>query len=149
MNNIKLGKLALSIKYGLSIGSLALVPAHFAHAEEANGSSQMETITVTAQALKVETPAQETPKSVAIVSESEIKEKHVLKLDEAFRYTAGYTSPYGPDNDAEWMFVRGLEPSVYLDGNRLYKEGFWAYTCLLYTSPSPRDRTRSRMPSSA
>ena len=24
-----------------------------------------------------------------------------------------------------------------------------AYTCLLYTSPSPRDRTRYRMPSSA
>ena len=23
------------------------------------------------------------------------------------------------------------------------------YSCLLYTSPSPRDRTRSRMPSSA
>ena len=23
------------------------------------------------------------------------------------------------------------------------------YVCLLYTSPSPRDRTRSRMPSSA
>ena len=28
----------------------------------------------------------------------------------------------------------------------LYEQG---YTCLLYTSPSPRDRTRSRMPSSA
>eukprot|EP00656_Telonema_subtile_P006381 TRINITY_DN12942_c0_g1_i4.p1 TRINITY_DN12942_c0_g1~~TRINITY_DN12942_c0_g1_i4.p1 ORF type:complete len:148 (-),score=42.22 TRINITY_DN12942_c0_g1_i4:46-489(-) len=25
----------------------------------------------------------------------------------------------------------------------------WINTCLLYTSPSPRDRTRSRMPSSA
>ena len=25
----------------------------------------------------------------------------------------------------------------------------WGYNCLLYTSPSPRDRTRSRMPSSA
>ena len=25
----------------------------------------------------------------------------------------------------------------------------WYYICLLYTSPSPRDRTRSRMPSSA
>ena len=25
----------------------------------------------------------------------------------------------------------------------------YAITCLLYTSPSPRDRTRSRMPSSA
>jgi len=28
-------------------------------------------------------------------------------------------------------------------------DGTWANTCLLYTSPSPRDRTRSRMPSSA
>ena len=28
------------------------------------------------------------------------------------------------------------------------KSGAW-YACLLYTSPSPRDRTRSRMPSSA
>ena len=27
--------------------------------------------------------------------------------------------------------------------------GSESYTCLLYTSPSPRDRTRSRMPSSA
>ena len=27
--------------------------------------------------------------------------------------------------------------------------GDWKYGCLLYTSPSPRDRTRSRMPSSA
>ena len=25
----------------------------------------------------------------------------------------------------------------------------FAYTCLLYTSPSPRDRQKSRMPSSA
>ena len=25
----------------------------------------------------------------------------------------------------------------------------WHWICLLYTSPSPRDRTRSRMPSSA
>ena len=29
-----------------------------------------------------------------------------------------------------------------------YTRGLFEY-CLLYTSPSPRDRTRSRMPSSA
>ena len=29
------------------------------------------------------------------------------------------------------------------------EDGDWYETCLLYTSPSPRDRTRSRMPSSA
>ena len=28
-------------------------------------------------------------------------------------------------------------------------KGIWVNGCLLYTSPSPRDRTRSRMPSSA
>ena len=30
-----------------------------------------------------------------------------------------------------------------------YDDAQETYTCLLYTSPSPRDRTRSRMPSSA
>ena len=29
------------------------------------------------------------------------------------------------------------------------KRGDWVNTCLLYTSPSPRDMRRSRMPSSA
>ena len=33
-------------------------------------------------------------------------------------------------------------------GRGLLLDGCWM-TCLLYTSPSPRDRTRSRMPSSA
>ena len=31
----------------------------------------------------------------------------------------------------------------------LQPTSIYGYTCLLYTSPSPRDRTRSRMPSSA
>ena len=30
-----------------------------------------------------------------------------------------------------------------------YRDTTLQWTCLLYTSPSPRDRTRSRMPSSA
>ena len=32
---------------------------------------------------------------------------------------------------------------------RAHKKGLELHSCLLYTSPSPRDRTRSRMPSSA
>ena len=31
----------------------------------------------------------------------------------------------------------------------IFPYGILSETCLLYTSPSPRDRTRSRMPSSA
>ena len=33
--------------------------------------------------------------------------------------------------------------------SKLRQHGLVVSTCLLYTSPSPRDRTRSRMPSSA
>ena len=51
-----------------------------------------------------------------------------------------------------------LRLSGYVDGTYMYNFGpgnatnplnFPTDTCLLYTSPSPRDRTRSRMPSSA
>ena len=35
------------------------------------------------------------------------------------------------------------------NGDQLKQTGNLLLTCLLYTSPSPRDRTRSRMPSSA
>ena len=46
--------------------------------------------------------------------------------------------------------------SIIASGWANYSLGSWSYSsiapslgCLLYTSPSPRDRTRSRMPSSA
>ena len=46
-------------------------------------------------------------------------------------------------------FFQGAQGKVlrtYLDAQKLART---AIACLLYTSPSPRDRTRSRMPSSA
>ena len=43
--------------------------------------------------------------------------------------------------------IEGLTP--YLKGNTALATAQSRQTCLLYTSPSPRDRTRSRMPSSA
>ena len=42
-------------------------------------------------------------------------------------------------------FVEDLQPEI----KRIAPVMGKALTCLLYTSPSPRDRTRSRMPSSA
>ncbi|UTT87199.1 TonB-dependent siderophore receptor (plasmid) [Vibrio pelagius] len=128
MNNMNLGKLALSIKYGLTMGSLVLVQTQLAHADESNSTSQMETITVTAQALKVETTAQETPRSISIVSEDELRTRAPQKLDEALRYTSGVTAqPYGADNDTDWFKIRGFDAATYLDGNRLFRDGYYTW----------------------
>ena len=55
--------------------------------------------------------------------------------------------------DGKMLFVQSTSAShisVYeVDGFHLNKSPYVLKTCLLYTSPSPRDRTRSRMPSSA
>ena len=45
------------------------------------------------------------------------------------------------------MIVKVKEPQP--GECKMLRSGQVLYTCLLYTSPSPRDRTRSRMPSSA
>ena len=46
-----------------------------------------------------------------------------------------------------------IDPVAEFKATLRAKPGEWfvvhSYACLLYTSPSPRDRTRSRMPSSA
>ena len=39
--------------------------------------------------------------------------------------------------------------AVHNDDNDIYDKNNTGWTCLLYTSPSPRDRQKSRMPSSA
>ena len=51
-------------------------------------------------------------------------------------------------------FIVVTDHNVYVTGVEGYYENgsgqrVLLMTCLLYTSPSPRDRTRSRMPSSA
>ena len=60
-----------------------------------------------------------------------------LTLKSSIRYREDSNLPY---NNAFWMDNQ----MAYGDG-----DGIVFKSCLLYTSPSPRDRTRSRMPSSA
>ena len=69
-----------------------------------------------------------------------IRNKRLLTLldevdDDAFVLLKAYGDSYGAGNRDAWENVK--RPATPHMG------------CLLYTSPSPRDRTRSRMPSSA
>ena len=44
--------------------------------------------------------------------------------------------------------LEALAITEHIELNRWHSQGYYG-TCLLYTSPSPRDTERSRMPSSA
>ena len=55
----------------------------------------------------------------------------------------------GPDFMERVWLHSNRSPQVIRSLGQIYNTGRLAGTCLLYTSPSPRDRTRSRMPSSA
>ena len=57
--------------------------------------------------------------------------------------TANYSAVTGSGNDQSVERLRVFSPNTVFEPVELDKD------CLLYTSPSPRDRTRSRMPSSA
>ena len=49
-------------------------------------------------------------------------------------------------SEGNWVGYRALQWGQKQDGHDVCE---WLGTCLLYTSPSPRDRQKSRMPSSA
>lgn len=134
MVNTRLTRLGQSIRTALrfSLVPFSLLISQNVLAEEMTqtDSQAVETIVVTASALKVDTPAQETPKSVSVVTGQDLINRAPQKLDEALRYTSGVTSqPYGADNDTDWIKVRGFDAATYLDGSRLFKDGY--YTWLL------------------
>ena len=83
---------------------------------------------------------------------------NIIKADCAAMYV-NYYQVGGPFDFIEYVFGEDNccdeYPVPLCDEERVYfeKENYADFTdpenCLLYTSPSPRDRTRSRMPSSA
>ena len=77
-------------------------------------------------------------------------------IDYRFSYDKDLNQIIIPDDEVlglieTWRDQVGRDPSdeeiVRIVNNLINEEIL--YSCLLYTSPSPRDRTRSRMPSSA
>ena len=56
---------------------------------------------------------------------------------------------YSEESEWEEEWSESDEYGMPLDGTELADYEEVIRDCLLYTSPSPRDRTRSRMPSSA
>lgn len=121
---------AVRFSLGLTLGGALLGVLPQAFAEQA---LEAETLVVVGTALKTDTPALETPRSVSLVTEEEMEARAVTKYDEALRYRSGVLAGhYGRDTKADWFFLRGFsgENSTYQDGLRLFREGgyFWWQT---------------------
>ena len=67
-------------------------------------------------------------------------------------YGEGHNKRNCPTMKAHWEANKHLDPKTMVADDLVGVDTTMFpkyYHCLLYTSPSPRDRTRSRMPSSA
>ena len=63
---------------------------------------------------------------------------------------AGGSSKNGRDSKGRRLGVKKYGDQIVIPGNIIVRQrGTKIHPCLLYTSPSPRDRSLSRMPSSA
>lgn len=109
---------------GLSLAFMTLP----SNAEEETSTDSVDTITVTASALKVATPLAEAPRSVSVINDEQLSVQQPQKLDEALRYQPGVmTQPYGSDNNTDWFKIRGFDAATYLDGNRLFNTGYYTW----------------------
>ncbi|MEB2515086.1 TonB-dependent siderophore receptor [Pseudomonas sp. YuFO20] len=76
----------------------------------------------TAAGTKTDTALVEVPRSISIATRDQMDDRNVHSLDDAVRYMPGITaSSYGSDTRADWLRVRGFEPTQFLDGLPLPK----------------------------
>ena len=81
----------------------------------------------TATATKTDTPLDEVPQTVNIVTAAQIEEQGATSINQALRYVPGFSS-YGASTRSDWYTaIRGFTPSVFVDGlqvpNTLTGEG--------------------------
>ena len=68
-----------------------------------------------ATATKTDTPLQETPQSVTVITADQVRDQGSPNLQEALRYAAGVRNElYGIDNRGDWFSLRGSEESTLL-----------------------------------
>lgn len=90
--------------------------------ESAWGPVEGYTATRTAVGTKTDTALVEAPRSISVATRQQMDDRSVHSLDDAVRYMPGITaSSYGSDTRADWLRVRGFEPTQFLDGLPLPK----------------------------
>lgn len=133
------------LPFAISTLAAAMMTANV-HAEEAKpAATELGTITVSAKTeetastpvvgyvakrsaagTKTDTPLNEIPQSISVVTADRIKDQQAQTLSETLRYSAGVTAEtYGVDNRGDWISVRGTTAAIFLDGLREPLTGYW------------------------
>ncbi|WP_291082752.1 TonB-dependent siderophore receptor [Hydrogenophaga sp.] len=86
-----------------------------AQPEDARGPVRGYATKRSATATKTDTPLNETPQSVTVITADQIRDQGSPNLQEALRYAAGVRNElYGIDNRGDWFSLRGSEESTLL-----------------------------------
>ena len=91
-------------------------------------------------------PVRITRQSTSITSGASVSQK-LVSASIAFGNVIKGT--FGPNGLDKMLYKTNGEAAVTNDGAKIIAELLVKHPCLLYTSPSPRDLSTSRMPSSA
>lgn len=87
--------------------------------EQANGPVEGYRAKRSATATKTDTPLNETPESITVVTREEILDQGATGLQDALNYAAGVRSnAYGLDSRSDGARIRGTAPDEYQDGLR-------------------------------
>lgn len=87
--------------------------------ESAYGPVQGYNASRAATGTKTDTPLQETPQSISVITADQMKDQGATTVQQALRYTPGVMADsYGPDSRVDSFQIRGMSADVYLDGMR-------------------------------
>lgn len=82
-------------------------------------------------ATKINTPLHETPRSVSVVTEQQMRDRNVQSVSQALQYSAGVQAGfYGEDNKQDWFIIRGFKQAnqgLFMDGARVFSSGFYSW----------------------
>ncbi|WP_019905565.1 TonB-dependent siderophore receptor [Methylobacterium sp. 77] len=87
---------------------------------------------------KTDALLKETPQSISVVGEEQVRDQAATTIQEALRYTAGVNADaYGPSTRGDYPRLRGSDVAIYLDGLKLSDPG-------AFNEPRPEPYTLSR-----
>ena len=90
----------------------------------------------------------------AMAFTDDMKDSTYIHYSPTYKYSFGIETVSDKHFKSDYLYGRftylmNRKNTMTSQRNLYFQSGISSKDCLLYTSPSPRDRTRSRMPSSA